>query len=133
MKIIITKFVRLKVDKINHFESNDKRYDFFEVTLCLFILHFTSIRFTLVPRKRVFTVCYHKTYVTQIIIILGCRLPSVDFPLTITSFPVLDVYPAGQNVTFTCASGYSLSGSATASCSETTFMFDDLTASCLSS
>ena len=54
MKIIITKFVQLKLDKFNHFESNDKRYDFFEVTLFLFILHFTLIRFTLVPRKRVF-------------------------------------------------------------------------------
>ena len=75
----------------------------------------------------------HQTNVTHSIIIIGCRLPSVNFPLMITSFPVLDVYPAGQTVTLGCAAGFTLSGSATATCFETTFMFDDLTASCFPS
>ena len=97
------------------------------------IIHYILLQYVSLCFPENVYLCYHKTYVAHIIIILGCRLPSVDFPLTIISFPVLNVYPAGQNVTFICASGYTLSGSATASCSETSFMFDGLTASCFSS
>ena len=49
------------------------------------------------------------------------------------SSPVLIVYPPDLTVTFTCAAGFTLSGGATATCSETTFVFDDVTAICLPS
>ena len=75
-----------------------------------------------------FTILTTKLLTTFIV----CLPPSVDFPLII-AFPILDVYPAGQTVTFICAAGFTLSGSATTSCSGTTLMFDDLTATCLPS
>ena len=70
--------------------------------------------------------------VGRLLKLTGCLPSSVMIPLMI-SFPILDVYPAGQTVTLSCAAGFTLSGSATAMCSGTTFMFDDLTATCLSS
>ena len=61
----------------------------------------------------------------------GCLSSFVDFPLIIS--PTSDVYEPGQTVTFSCASGYTLSGIATATCSGTTFMFDDIMAECIPS
>ena len=69
---------------------------------------------------------------TRLLKLTGCLPSSVIFPLMV-AFAILVVYPAGKTMTFGCAAGFTLTGSATAMCSGTTFMFDDLTASCLSS
>ena len=62
---------------------------------------------------------------------VGCLPPFVIFPLMI--LPISEVYEPGQTVTFSCAAGFTLIGSATATCSGTTFMFDNIPAECIPS